>query len=87
MLVSSAGTFFLLLTASSWLLTEGGSGLGAAAVFGFQWILPVLLVGVIRKVFQSSSPLLGRRCDFDDPARADRLSGLFLLRVVLSQTQ
>lgn len=50
MLVSSAGTFFLLLTASSWLLTEGSSGLGAAAVFGFQWILPVLLVGVVRKV-------------------------------------
>ncbi|GAA1946331.1 hypothetical protein GCM10009837_85510 [Streptomyces durmitorensis] len=50
MLISSTGTFFLLLTASSWLLTERGSGLSAAAVFGFQWILPVLLVGVIRKV-------------------------------------
>lgn len=49
MLISSTGTFFLLLTASAYLLANRGSGLSASAVFGFQWILPVLLVGVIRQ--------------------------------------
>ncbi|MER7175896.1 MFS transporter [Streptomyces mesophilus] len=49
MLVSSTGTFFLVLTVSANLLIENDSGFSASAVFGFQWILPVLLVGVIRR--------------------------------------
>ncbi|MFF8715214.1 MFS transporter [Streptomyces sp. NPDC015184] len=49
MLASSTGTFFLLLTVSTHLLTETDSGLTAASVFGFQWVLPVLLMGVIRR--------------------------------------
>ncbi|MEV4439436.1 MFS transporter [Streptomyces sp. NPDC049577] len=54
MLISSTGTFFLLLTVSSSLLTENGSGFGASAVFGFQWVLPILLVGLIRRACEGA---------------------------------
>lgn len=54
MLISSTGTFFLLLTASTYLLEHNASGLSASAVFGFQWILPVLMVGVIRRACEGS---------------------------------
>ncbi len=54
MLISSTGTFFLLLTASAYLLAELGSGLSASAVFGFQWILPVVLVGVVRRACEGA---------------------------------
>ncbi|WP_067450474.1 MFS transporter [Actinomadura macra] len=49
MLVSATGTFFLLLTVSAELLTRNGSGLGASAVFAFQWILPVVLVHTVKR--------------------------------------
>ncbi|WP_156724705.1 MFS transporter [Streptomyces apocyni] len=49
MLISSTGTFFLVLTVSAKLLIENDSGFSASAVFGFQWILPILLMGVIRR--------------------------------------
>lgn len=54
MLMSSTGTFFLLLTVSSRLLTENGSGLGASAVFGFQWVLPIVMIGFIRRACQGA---------------------------------
>lgn len=54
MLASSTGTFFLLLTVSSQLLTENGSGFGASAVFGFQWVLPIVMVGLIRRACQGA---------------------------------
>jgi hypothetical protein len=54
MLVSATGTFFLLITASAWLLSDGGSGLSASAVFACQWILPVVLVAVVRRACESS---------------------------------
>jgi predicted MFS family arabinose efflux permease len=54
MLVSSTGTFFMLLTASTYLLNHTASGLSASAVFGFQWILPVVMVGAIRRICEGS---------------------------------
>jgi hypothetical protein len=53
MLVSSTGTFFLLITASAWLLSNGGSGLSASAVFAAQWFLPVLLVSLVRRTCET----------------------------------
>jgi predicted MFS family arabinose efflux permease len=53
MLVSSIGTFMLLLVVSSHLLRAHGSGFGAASVFAFQWILPVVLVSLVRRFAES----------------------------------
>ncbi|MDH6113896.1 putative MFS family arabinose efflux permease [Kitasatospora sp. MAP12-15] len=54
MLISSTGTFFLLLTVSARLLDQHGSGLSASAVFGFQWILPILLVTTVRRACEGA---------------------------------
>ncbi|SMF99809.1 MFS transporter [Burkholderia singularis] len=54
MLVSATGTFFLLLAVSSNLVRVHGSGIGAASVFAFQWILPVLLVSTIRRICETA---------------------------------
>lgn len=53
MLVSSTGTFMLLLVVSSHLLRAHGSGLGAASVFAFQWALPVVLASLVRRFAES----------------------------------
>ncbi|WP_186177238.1 MFS transporter [Burkholderia gladioli] len=53
MLVSATGTFFLLLAVSANLIRVHGSGVGAASVFAFQWILPVLLVSTIRRICET----------------------------------
>jgi predicted MFS family arabinose efflux permease len=53
MLVSATGTFMLLLVVSSHLLRAHGSGLGAASVFAFQWILPVVLASLVRRFAES----------------------------------
>jgi len=50
MLVSATGTFMLLLVVSAHVLREHGSGLGAASVFAFQWILPVMLASLVRRL-------------------------------------
>ncbi|KYO51749.1 MFS transporter [Tistrella mobilis] len=53
MLVSATGTFMLLLAVSAELLKRHGSGLGAASVFAFQWILPVVAVSLVRRLAES----------------------------------
>ncbi|EKG31540.1 MFS transporter [Pseudomonas avellanae] len=47
-LVSSTGTFILLLSVSAYIIRVHNSGLGATSVFAFQWILPVALASLIR---------------------------------------
>jgi MFS family permease len=54
MLVSATGTFFLLLAVSANLIRVHGSGVGAASVFAFQWILPVLLASKIRSICETA---------------------------------
>lgn len=49
-LISATGSFMLLLAVSAELLRRSGSGLGAASVFAFQWILPVLAVSAVRRL-------------------------------------
>jgi hypothetical protein len=49
-LISATGSFMLLLAVSAELLRRSGSGLGAASVFAFQWILPVLAVSAVRRI-------------------------------------
>jgi len=55
MLVSATGTFMLLLVMSAHLLRAHGSGLGAVSVFAFQWILPVVLASVVRRLAESAN--------------------------------
>lgn len=47
MLASTAGTFLLLLALSLTLFTGSGSGFLASAVFGVQWLLPLLAAPLI----------------------------------------
>lgn len=47
-LVSSTGTFVLLLSVSAHIIRVQHSGLGASSVFAFQWILPVVLASLVR---------------------------------------
>ncbi|NWB98338.1 MFS transporter [Pseudomonas gingeri] len=49
-LVSSTGTFILLLSVSAYIIRVHHSGLGATSVFAFQWILPVALASLIRLI-------------------------------------
>ncbi len=53
MLVSATGTFMLLLAVSTHLLRGYDSGLGAASIFAFQWVLPVLLASLVRRFAES----------------------------------
>lgn len=77
MLVSATGTFFLLITASAWLLENNGSGLSASAVFAAQWILPVLLVHLVRRACET--PRLRRTAVSAESVQAVLSAGIGIL--------